>query len=317
MIIILLPYTRKNSNDEMNENIYFIDINYKSSKILATYPNYAASSTKIIDMENFEIMIGGFKGSDASNEIILLRVNVSISDIKLPESLAAHDAAHIGNKIFIYGGVYSINNIVLNLRATSMFIKISEDEFDCSPDFFSKSCEICPKGTYSVQAISQHCSNCTSGTYSSDIGLTLPNQCLLCPYGTVQGNSGKSYCYSCSVPSDCRFKTIAPKIRKAPINILSIQPDKYDTNQDLADERNLILIFCVISLIIFIFITYLFKRTQKRFRLFYIYLKEDIIENTIKILFLLIMEVIFYYFYLSRNYFYCFSYYLFFNCEYY
>ena len=104
----------------MNENIYFIDINYKSSKILATYPNYAASSTKIIDMENFEIMIGGFKGSDASNEIILLRVNVSISDIKLPESLAAHDAAHIGNKIFIYGGVYSINNIVLNLRATDM-----------------------------------------------------------------------------------------------------------------------------------------------------------------------------------------------------
>ena len=88
--------TGKNSNERMNENIYLIDIHDKSSKIIASNPDYAVSCTKLIDMENFEMLIGGFKGYDATNEIILFRYSGSQRKIILPVSIAGHDAVHIG-----------------------------------------------------------------------------------------------------------------------------------------------------------------------------------------------------------------------------
>lgn len=261
----LVVYSGTNVNGKANPYLYLLD--YGTGRWYLAFESelLAISGTKVLNMGDFSLVIGGSKYIEAQSTIILSTVSTAFVIGYLPKAVTSHEMVHAGKTVFIYGGEYTADKIIFKGKGSPLLLKLTMKEFSCSEGYYGPDCEMCPPGTHSYIYNSNSCDPCYPGTSSNDYGLISFTQCLPCEYGTYTDEYGSKLCYDCSVPEDCRFRTIEPRYRKEIPKIVSIQPEPYDDRSSESEEYTSITQLIIGVLIAILFILYL---TMKKLKVF-------------------------------------------------
>ena len=156
--------------------------------------------------------------------------------VALEESLFGHSAVHYRDSLYVFGGGYSLDNLILASTATNNILKIAWKEgelapLDCSSGSVTQNCVPCVEGTYDDG--SGECADCPPGSYSQVIASSYINQCMPCPYGTFNNKYGSLFCLDCIGGMYCPIGSKAPQEKFEKTHYQSIQPVAYSGNVTL------------------------------------------------------------------------------------
>ena len=223
--------------------IYKIELSHDSKGVTTSNTSVAYRSTNVLPSQSSLIvtdkeiyMIFGSTWEYLTYPYIWT-IDISFTKeslISVPDflSIYGHSAVHYQDSLYIFGGGYSLDNVLLASTASNTLFTISlstEDggALECSIGTTSPDCTPCPPGTY--YSLNQ-CLPCPAGRYSSTVSSISSLQCLPCMYGYHNIKSGASYCLKCSDSSFCPIGSIVPQQQMQKMHYQSIQPLAYDDN---------------------------------------------------------------------------------------
>lgn len=188
-----------------------------------------------------------------------------------------HACAYIGNSIYLFSGGYSLGNRIIKSYSASDFIRITDEEWECSPGTFSPNCDLCSAGTYS-EGFNKNCSDCLQGNYGLSAGARSSQQCYPCEYGTFNKKEGMTYCRDCETSQYCPIGTITPlsqalQALQAPQeSSKSIQPNLFENINEYTGtiERLAILSVSLIALSILVLVL-VWKKLNKKLKVIDLY----------------------------------------------
>ncbi len=234
--IIFEVYTGETSGQNPTSSIF--TFHYSTQKWVPLrermYDPISRSKAAVYRFDDNILLIGGAKSNHvALRDITLFNLSTETSHLlgTLPNYMYSASSILYKNKIYIYGGGYSFNTLLLEKMTINNLAVIDLGDTiisTCSKGTYSidGDCKSCPEGSYSDSTGASICKPCPAGYYSDILGADSSLFCKPCPNQTFNTEEGQSRCYFCSESDECSMDQIDVGIlAHNKVDYLSIQPE--------------------------------------------------------------------------------------------
>ena len=263
-----------------NSNLYGFNLNNFTWMFYSVFSFCGVGGVGLY-LDNSLVSIGGRQSLNGINQIFAVsQFNTAFSlDIFYYSPYMCASVYFQDKLYFHYGGLYwnEFSNVMIDVDKCSSFfgyLDLSQIFIEynitlqCSEGtyFNGTSCNLCPKGSYSVGMGNLECKLCPPGKYNDNYGSNSIRQCYPCPEGKYSNIYGAKYCIDCQASEYCPIGSVN---EIGPINKLSassIQPLNYNQNSynyDLKLTSQWVLIGFLILIIFMILIPYSRKKLEK------------------------------------------------------
>jgi hypothetical protein len=225
------------------------------------YDRIARSEASAVLLGNKILLAGGHEAGVTAHKAIFeldLTTDVFRQVGSLPTNSMSAGMAYYKNNLYIHGGSYSFDTLLIRNIPTNNFyiVQLNQNcnstietcDWPCSKGTFqisNSTCEACSPGSFSDQEGALECTDCSAGYYLEELSADSYIQCRPCDRGKYNSLEGQNTCYDCPYGTSCPIGSVAPDYaRYSVLSSSSANPELYEQpDPDLFGSDNSIWLF--------------------------------------------------------------------------